>query len=209
MAKSREKTQQIGFWDNQVASSDHDSICLWAYDNADFIVRSVCPDLFDYNWKQSDFPIHDDKCKELLRSFIDRNPRPNPRVVNRTIEYVLRSYTGYNNSIERIVGYADLLIDVAVPCISSKYDESERTHREPQVQGFEINWAHEGSRVPKILVEAKSALPTVGELMRQIQLYRTAFKGHFVVISPDESYAKLLAEQGVFFIRYPGAAGLV
>ena len=38
--------------------------------------------------------------------------------------------------------------------------------------------------------------------MRQINLYRTAFKGPVVIVSPDDSYADLLHEQGVLFIKY-------
>jgi hypothetical protein len=53
-----------------------------------------------------------------------------------------------------------------------------------------------------LLVEAKSVLPTVGELMRQIQLYRTAFGGKIVVVSPDDSYSNILSEQGVTFVKY-------
>ncbi len=65
-----------------------------------------------------------------------------------------------------------------------------------------LEWARPYVEAPRILVEAKSVMPTVGELMRQIQLYRTAFSGKFVVVSPDESYAQILAEQGVTFIKY-------
>jgi len=54
-----------------------------------------------------------------------------------------------------------------------------------------------------ILAEAKTKLPSLGELMRQIQLYRTAFYGHVVVISPDDSFAEILAEQDIVFIKYP------
>jgi hypothetical protein len=45
-------------------------------------------------------------------------------------------------------------------------------------------------------------MPTVGELMRQINLYRTAFGGKFVVVSPDDSRADILKEQGVTFVKY-------
>lgn len=50
MAKSREKIQQIGFWDAEVSNASHDKVCLWAYENADLIVRAVFPKLFDRGW---------------------------------------------------------------------------------------------------------------------------------------------------------------
>ncbi len=204
MAKSREKIQQIGFWDDQVVSIDHDAVCLWAYENADTILRRVCPDLFDRPWRSEDIDRNSDEHRSLIKAFIDENPRPNPHIVRRTIEYVLRSYTGYRDSLERIVGYADVLIDTAVPRISPTYDDSRSQSYDSPVNGFEIVWNSERWNAPRILVEAKSVLPTVGELMRQIQLYRTAFNGHFVVVSPDDSYAEILAEQNVSFIQYPG-----
>ena len=53
-----------------------------------------------------------------------------------------------------------------------------------------------------VLVEVKSKLPTLGELMRQINLYRTAHKGPIVVVSPDDSFQELLAGQRVLFLKY-------
>ena len=66
--------------------------------------------------------------------------------------------------------------------------------------GVELRWTTQ--RANRILVEAKSELPTLGELMRQINLYRTAFDGKVVVVSPDDTFADILKEQGVTFIKY-------
>ena len=54
-------------------------------------------------------------------------------------------------------------------------------NEDPIVDGFKLTWSSD-EEARHILVEAKSVLPTVGELMRQIQLYRTAFRGKFVVV---------------------------
>jgi len=114
MAKSREKVQQLGFWDTQISSPDHDAVCLWAYENAELIVRKAFPDIFDRKWNSQEIGSgsirNDQKTMHLAREFASITPRPNPRIAKRTLEYVLRSYTGYQDKLERIVGYADILL---------------------------------------------------------------------------------------------------
>lgn len=205
MAKSREKVQQLGFWDTQVSSPDHDAVCLWAYKNADLIARKAFPKIFDRSWSNHEIgaglAISDQDAMELARRFASITPRPNPRIAKRTLEYVLRSYTGYQEKLERIIGYADILIETELPFVAARYVDNPRPYTDAVIDGFEVLWSR-GREAPDILVEAKSVLPTVGELMRQINLYRTAFGGKIVVVSPDESYAKILEEQDVSFVQY-------
>jgi len=204
MAKSREKIPQLGFWDPEVSTPDHDSVCLWAYDNADSIIRKVCPDLFDRPWTSEEIRerLGDDReVLERARVFAESTPRPDPRIHKKTLEYVLRSHTGYGDRFERIVGYADILVATAVPKVGPRYIRNPSGYGREIVDGFKVEWSTE-SEAPRILIEAKSVLPTVGELMRQVQLYRTAFRGKIVVVCPDERYAKILAEQDVAFVKY-------
>jgi hypothetical protein len=80
MAKSREKTQQIGFWDSEVSKADHDTVCIWAYENADAILRATYPEIFDVSWRKDeidlDFATMDqdevNKARELLSLFLDQ-----------------------------------------------------------------------------------------------------------------------------------------
>lgn len=186
-----------------MATPDHDAVCLWAYDNSELIFRESCPDIFDHPWLWDEVLFHDneDSAIALAKGFRDSNPRPNPRVTKRTLEFVLRAHTGYKNKIERIIGYADLLIETEIPCIYPQYKAADKWGEEDVFAGFTLGWLRD-KKAPLILVEAKSILPTIGELMRQIQLYRTAFNGKIVVVSPDDKYAKILKEQGVTFVKY-------
>lgn len=207
MAKSREKVQQIGFWDTEVKSPDHDNVCLWAYHNAEAIFRAAYPEQFERDWiaHDMDTPAHNDVQREsILRAswdFAKTTSRPNPRIAKRSLEYVLRSYTGVRGDIERIVGYADVLIETELPKVGLTYTEQSDGRRDDVFSGCELTWST--NRAPRILVEAKSVLPTVGELMRQLQLYRTAFGGRIMVVCPDDRYAQILKEQGVLFMQYP------
>ncbi len=205
MAKSREKIQQLGFWDAEVSRPDHDAVCLWAYEKAESIVRMTCPDIFDRSWNNQEISFGtlrtDKNAIELGMAFAAATPRPNPRVFRKTLEYVLRSYTGHERQLERIVGYADILIQTEIPIVTPKYVPNQTPYADDIFDGYEITWS-QGRDAPVLLVEAKSVLPTVGELMRQIQLYRTAFGGKIVVVSPDDSYSNILSEQGVTFVKY-------
>ena len=95
MAKSRNEVQQLGMWDDEVGSVKHDEICLWAYRNADEILRSVMPDLFDRPWDLtaevgiSSQEVSVAPARPLLDEFLAKNWRPNPRVVAKSIEPVL------------------------------------------------------------------------------------------------------------------------
>jgi hypothetical protein len=133
--------------------------------------------------------------------FAESAPRPDPRIDKKTLEYVLRSRTGYGDRFERIVGYADILVETAIPKVSPRYLRNPSGYGRETVDGFKVDWSTE-SEAPRILIEAKSVLPTVGELMGQVQLYRTAFRGKIVVVCPDKRYAKILAEQHVAFVKY-------
>ena len=204
MAKSREKIQQLGFWDNEVSKPDHDTICLWAYQHAETIFRIVSPELFDHQWLINEVHLpypENDAIRDQARKYAKANPRPAPRIIKKTIEYVLKSHTGQGKLLEKIVGYADLLLETEIPCIVPTYKANAKARGNDEFDGFAIGWSRRDD-APRILVEIKSSLPTVGELMRQINLYRTAFSGQFVVVSPDDSYAQLLEEQGVFFIKH-------
>jgi len=206
MAKSRDKLQQLGFWDDEVVLPDHDAVCMWAYENAAQILRAVYPNDFDRTWTDADISIespHTNKLwVEAAKEFAGNNPRPNPKITRKELEFVLKSFTGHNRQYERIVGYADLLICGALPKIIGQYKENAHNGELEELTGLDIIWASDHRGGPCVLVEAKSKLPTIGDLMRQIQLYRTAFPGKIVVVSPDDSYASILSEQDVTFVKF-------
>lgn len=193
MAKSREQVQQLGFWDTEVSETPHDKIQIWAYENADYIFREVCPDLFEGGWRTGD-PLRgysgiSQRVREAAKVFAVQNPRPLPRIWRKDIEPVLTRRTGYQERNEQLVGYADLIFHTQTPIVTLIDDNDT----------IDIGWEHG----PSLLLEVKSKMPTLGELMRQLQLYRTAFKGLLVVVSPDDRYASILGEQEVHFIKCP------
>jgi len=51
--------------------------------------------------------------------------------------------------------------------------------------------------------EVKTVIPSLGELIRQIKMYRAYDKSKFFVVSPDDRFVKVLNEQGIGFLKYP------
>lgn len=81
--------------------------------------------MFDRSWSDQEIGAgsvkSDQQAIDLAREFASISPRASTRIVKRTLEYVLRSHTGYQEKLERIVGYADLLIETEVPIITARY----------------------------------------------------------------------------------------
>jgi hypothetical protein len=85
-----------------------------------------------------------------------------------------------------IVGYVDLRVEVAVPHSWYEYTRFE--------------W-ETGLESAMLYFEVKPEIPSVGELLRQINRYRHYVKnGLWVVVSPEARFAGLLASQGVKLI---------
>ncbi len=60
-----------------------------------------------------------------------------------------------------------------------------------------------------VLFEAKTAIESLGELFRQLRLYRAGYVSgrrvselKFVVVCPDETNAEIIREQGFDFFKY-------
>ncbi len=53
-----------------------------------------------------------------------------------------------------------------------------------------------------LFFEAKTSIKSIGEVIRQIQTYKTYCKqGKYIIVSPDDRYAELLKEQNIGFLK--------
>jgi len=197
MATSREKIQQLGFWDAEVSDPirgpKHDLICFWAQDNALAIARQALGQFFDRGWEDCDLEW-DERCKEKALSFCRNNHRPSPKIAETKLEQLLQTRTGYQQSNIKIIGYADVLLDIVRPKVCA-FGSGE----------VKIEWDKtlDGRHSSDVLIEAKSSIPILGDLLRQLNLYKTAFQGEMVVVSPDDRYAEKIREQGFHFVKCP------
>jgi hypothetical protein len=60
----------------------------------------------------------------------------------------------------------------------------------------------------QLYIEVKTRIPSIGELIRQISMYKTyaCARGYyrFAVVSPDDRFEKILENQGIHFYKYTG-----
>jgi hypothetical protein len=192
MASAREKIPQLGLWDDEVPKVSHDKVVLWAYENAERLVRTYLESFPDWDtesalsekWESGS--INYARSGKKLSELPQLPPKPTQLVSKKILEKVIQQYPEGGRLLPRILGYADLVIEW---------------------RSYRVTWCSEdnqwdiNSRERALLVEAKTVMPTLGELMRQINLYRQVYSG-VVVVAQDASYAEILKEQGVLFIQY-------
>ena len=191
MASKRDKTAQIGFWDDEVSKPSHDEITIWAYQNSAEIVKQYVTEFLPKEVKRilsSEWTR--EHCRAYLRGMnvdlVDLPLKPNVLVKSRVIEHVIQQYPDNSRSLPRILGYGDLLIVWNDECLD--WDDKDK------------KWLIH-NEVHHLLVEVKSILPTLGELMRQVNLYRQVYR-NVAVVAPDASYSSILKEQGILFVPY-------
>lgn len=200
MAKSRSKIQQIGFWDAEVSDPTHDEICLWIHKHAEQLMQRAFPSFYNCAWTESDYDSRaraGDLTHSAAREFMRSTQKPNIRVVARLLEEPLVRRTGYRESIEIIVGYGDVIIQTERPQVIPVFHTSDPNEETTE---FNITWTR--YRSPSLLAEAKTVLPTIGELMRQLKLYKTAFGPSIAVVCPDASYEDIISDQGFLYLKY-------
>lgn len=112
------------------------------------------------------------------------------RVVAKQMEVPLYSYSE-NGRSSRIMGFADIVVGYEVllwPTIHRNADG-------------EFSWQKERQQF-HLLIEVKGAWPTAGNLIRQLNLYRSLVAGGFhgsakyLVVGPDDSMAELADHHG-------------
>lgn len=192
MASAREKIPQLGLWDDEVPKLSHDAIVLWGYENAEQLVRAYLTAFPKKDYYKTFSEKWDSNCitnnSGLALAHLPPMPeKPTQFEAKKTLEQVIEQYAENANgrSLPRILGYGDLLI----------------TWFAPSVQWWEAQWHVSQREAGSLLVEAKTVMPSLGELMRQLNLYRLVYRD-VVVVSPDASYQDLLRDQGMLFVPY-------
>lgn len=116
-----------------------------------------------------------------------------------------------------LVGFCDLCADFDATCsldktLVSLYSATPPTDRHRSGWNFELSgtteeWRQQSGEV-RIFFEVKTEIPSVGELMRQLQLYRTTetirgYWNHLVVVAPPNNEAASVCEaHGIAFVPY-------
>lgn len=205
-----------GLWDNQVEHADHDAVCWWVQDNPLLAIQAVDGDAFksisDDPAKRHSRPVVEAKERGIwlperdLAAMEERfdsawrvmaadHPRPEPAVDGVECEHLLAWRPARSAPVQ--LGYADLAIHYRVAVPRVKY--SGTTANDFRFLGIEWDRCLRRS----VFVEAKTALPSFGDLMRQVNTYRRATGDHpWLVVCAHDDYAERLATQGIGFLRF-------
>ncbi len=127
-------------------------------------------------------------------------PDPELQIDEMIIEYPLRTNVERN---PMIVGYADLCVRCSVPrSLEVAGGANEASYVSEADRWRDPRWFVEHGTTA-VLFEVKSEIRSFGELMRQLQTYRTYFGGIIVVVCPDGRFAEQLEAQGIRFVKPP------
>lgn len=236
MATRSSQTYQnrLAFGDPDRKTPEHDQIALWLDANAREITRRLCgleklPEGWQWSaeyvqrfhkWVESETQkLLDEARREVERakgsswgpSFVltaqakvegieSQPPLGEPPVpefkITRTVwEQPVTSGTNRftHGFIDYVAeGYYDVSLRVTLPTayVAASWNEMEYS---VFCFGFEI----------------KANIPSLGEVLRQVQYYRTYEpRMHFVVVSPDTRYVAQIVSQGISFVPYQDIEGI-
>ena len=178
----RQKHPQLGFWDDEISLHSHDDLQQWCYKNAQLVLTAALN--YSPEWTTGDTYYYDKRGQgRRPKSF--EGWRQLPAKPQLRINKVILEKTLIDSKF-RYLGFADL----AVQYQSARLSMTEGYACSLEVSGEEA------------LIEVKTSMGTLGELLRQLRLYAEAQIGKIVVVSSDDKYAQVLREQGFAFYKY-------
>ena len=128
---------------------------------------------------------------------------PQPAVERITIRSKQREKTLVADRTKIVVGFLDLQVVADVPA-----ELSVRTKKYPagHQSGIPIKPVWSWSREPRCLnFEIKTSISNLGELLRQINVYREYQAGQYYVVCPTEAFVEELKQERIGFIKAPAA----
>lgn len=144
--------------------------------------------------------------KKILEQFdIDSNIPSKPRItkIKKTWELPV-STKNYSNKYT--IGFIDFAASFNIPMIELlglKYTQKDFSLKKDYYDVDESDLRYHYYPDEKtIFVEVKTEILSLGELLRQINHYKTYLNGDYYVLCPDNTYKDKLLEQGVNFIDY-------
>ncbi len=106
-----------------------------------------------------------------------------------------------------IIGYADIVYTVRTSLIKiERFPTLDSYPHGPKLgvdAAYYTQWKTSWTDPTMIAFDAKSTIPSLGELIRQLQTYRAFCKMGFYVVSSDARFAADIADEGFGFVKYP------
>lgn len=174
--------QRLGFGDEDMKSSLHDELLMWCAAHKKEVLAAV--GFYD----------------EALESMAPAGSTIDER------EWKVRWEVPLSRADGRgfVVGFADLFIKTRILHIVKWQEDLGRDRWGCRQWGPVEESIQQVSG--SIYIEAKSKLPTIGELLRQIQLYKHTVgnaEARWLVVAPDipHAYSEVLKSQGIYTLE--------
>lgn len=205
MAKPKAKTiqQYFGFHDGDLTTPKHDEIMIWLDDNAEDVVKlftNYYQEKIDRSFEKTGDEINRLKESDTWSYKYDLGPILPVKFSVEDINCVWEfSVTEKINYRKYIVGFVDLRINFSYQsywCRSLWRDEPHCTQR----TGY-VRQTYKSTGI--INFEVKTKIPSLGELFRQINMYKLHERRPFAVVSPDARFKDKIESQGMWFVHYP------
>jgi len=215
LKKQRANTLQerFGFADDDLKKPKHDEILLWLDKRAEEFIKEIIS--WTKVWPAQFVERKVEAVTRALKTRADSLRESIARFNNEQYRKALAlidSYEGLGEPPPRefrmrkiwedavtnvgatkyVVGFLDMVVLVD----NSELGVDDESQRLPK--WYVTNCAQEGFGF-----EAKTAIPSLGELIRQLRLYQQYCRYQLYVVSPDDGFAEQLVEQGFGFIKYP------
>jgi hypothetical protein len=220
MGKPKAQTiqQRFGFGDTDLKTPKHDEIMLWLDDNVEYLCRKITnTDQVGWSFKHKDeitekYFTEVAKCRDYIAEYFrdswtteEKKWAENIQQINKCVLPSPNSHIEYFwekpiKDKSYIIGFVDMMAIVSMPqymYVQSSNMYSSYTKCIPTVRT-------ENKKIT-IFFEVKTAIPSLGELIRQIQMYKSYINVsyNFYVIAPDDKFAPQLKSQNIGFIKYP------
>lgn len=224
--KAQTLQQRFGFMDNDLKSPAHDEMMLWLDKNAIRIIEEL--GLYEPSWDaNSGWSKIKDEAKQAVTYAIkfqnltdryssaeiaawyecidDYNTTPAYIDISESAKVkweVVVKKQDYRS--EYIIGFIDLAVyfNQYHLCVSGiEWKSQPRPGRweltEKRLPDWDTKYYQQA-----VYFEVKSTIPSLGELIRQINTYREYVKSPFVIVSPDDRFIEPLKSQGIRFYKY-------
>jgi hypothetical protein len=181
MLKTRATTLQakMGFQDSDLTTPVHDAMMVWLDQNVEaWIVQR-----YGAQWDSERVNAVIQEARSTYGKNVDDawSSVPPPRrikIESKTWEKPVMARNGF------LIGFVDMEVIAQRNVISiSGYKWAER-------------WESE-----TYFFEVKPTIPSVGELIRQVRMYQEYRNGKYVVVSPDDRFESILADQQIYFMK--------
>ena len=120
--------------------------------------------------------------------------RVSPLPLKPSIRIVKKQWEEPVMSNDYIVGFVDMAVTFQLPRLNLNIELEEN--------GWNSKWNIGYATDNRINFEVKTEIPSLGELIRQLNMYKSYGAKNIFVVAPDDSHKELLQEQGIGFIKY-------